>query len=44
MLHTLQYGWDYLPGYLGFTALYFALVWVGARLLRSWKLHAAVRA
>ena len=44
VLHTLQYGWDYLPGYLGFTAIYFALVWVGARLLRSWKLHAAVRA
>ena len=44
VLHTMQYGWDYLPGYLGYTAMYFAVIWAGARLLRGWKTAAAARA
>lgn len=34
VLETMQYGWDYLPGYLGFTAMYFAIIWVAACILR----------
>jgi len=34
VLKTIQYGWDYLPGYLGFTAIYFAIIWAAARILR----------
>lgn len=32
---TIQHGWNYLPGYLGYAALYFALIWIAARLLRQ---------
>src|SRR5664279_1043867 len=32
VLETMRYGWDYLPGYLGFTAMYFAIIWVAARI------------
>lgn len=35
VIETMQYGWDYMPGYLGFTAAYFAIVWVAARGLRG---------
>jgi hypothetical protein len=38
VLETMQYGWDYLPSYLGFTAMYFAVVWLAVRGLRSVKL------
>lgn len=38
VLETMQYGWDYLPGYLGFTAMYFAVIWLAARGLGSVKL------
>ena len=44
VLHTMQYGWDYLPGYLGYTAMYFAAIWAGVRLLRGWKAATAARA
>ena len=38
VMETMQYGWDYLPSYLGFTAMYFAVVWLAVRGLRSVKL------
>ncbi len=38
VLETMQYGWDYLPSYLGFTAMYFAVIWLAVRGLRSLKL------
>lgn len=38
VLETMQYGWDYLPSYLGFTAMYFAVVWLAVRGLRKVKL------
>jgi hypothetical protein len=34
VLETMQYGWDYLPGWLGFAAMYFVIIWVAARILR----------
>ena len=37
VLETMKYGWDYLPSYLGFTAMYFAVVWLAVRGLRSIK-------
>lgn len=44
VMETLQYGWDYLPGYLGYTALYFVIVWVAVRILRQFKLISAAQA
>ena len=37
VLHTLQYGWNYLPSWMGFSAMYFAFVWLAVALLRSIK-------
>lgn len=35
VMETMHYGWNYLPSYLGFTAMYFAMVWVVAQAMRS---------
>jgi len=34
ILETMQYGWEYLPSYLGFTAMYLSAVWLVVRGLR----------
>ena len=44
VLETMQYGWDYLPSYLGFSAMYFAVVWLAVRGLRSVKLARSAQA
>lgn len=31
---SIQHGWNYLPGYLGYTMMYFAIIWLAAQLLR----------
>ncbi|CAG0987054.1 hypothetical protein MTYP_02073 [Methylophilaceae bacterium] len=38
VLETIQYGWDYFPGYVGFAALYFAIVWGVARIVRHFRI------
>lgn len=35
LLETIQYGWNYLPSYLGYTAAYLALYWTAVRLTRN---------
>jgi hypothetical protein len=37
LIESLQHGWNYLPSWMGFAAMYFAIVWAGAMLLRSVK-------
>lgn len=44
VMETMQYGWDYMPGYLGFTAAYFAIVWLGAKGLRSLRARSTLQA
>ncbi|MDP2247845.1 MAG: hypothetical protein Q8J65_06905 [Nitrosomonadales bacterium] len=44
VMETMQYGWDYLPSYLGYTAMYFVIVWVAVRILRQFKLISAAQA
>ncbi|MCE9634019.1 MAG: hypothetical protein K8Q92_07525 [Methylophilales bacterium] len=34
VLETMQYGWEYLPSYLGFTAMYLGLAWMVTHGLR----------
>ncbi len=37
VMQTLQYGWNYLPSWMGFSAMYFAFVWLAVALWRSVK-------
>jgi hypothetical protein len=37
LIESLQHGWNYLPSWMGFAAMYFAILWAGAMLLRSVK-------
>lgn len=41
---TMLYGWNYLPGYIGFAAMYFAIIWAAAFALRSMKLKSSIQA
>ena len=34
---SMQHGWEYLPSWMGYTAMYFAVVWLAAMLLRNFK-------
>ncbi len=38
LIASLQHGWEYLPSWMGFSAMYFAIVWLSVALLRSVKL------
>lgn len=33
LLETIQYGWNYLPSYMGFTAMYLVAFWAAAKAL-----------
>ncbi len=37
VIESLQHGWNYLPSWLGFSAMYFVIVWLSVALLRSIK-------
>ncbi len=38
IIESMKHGWEYLPAYLGYTAMYLAVVWAAVRLLRQVKL------
>jgi hypothetical protein len=31
---SLQHGWEYLPSWMGYSAMYFVMIWIGAMALR----------
>ena len=37
MVQSLKHGWEYLPGWMGFAAMYFAIVWLSVALWHSVK-------
>ena len=37
LIASLQHGWEYLPSWMGFAAMYFAIVWLSVALIRSLK-------
>jgi hypothetical protein len=37
VVESMKHGWEYLPGWMGFAAIYFAVVWLAVALLRSIK-------
>jgi hypothetical protein len=44
LMETMQYGWNYLPSYLGYTAMYFVAIWLAVRVLRQFKLLSVAQA
>jgi len=41
---TLQYGWNYLPSYVGFTLMYMAAYWLAAKAFRLIQVGKSVQA
>ena len=37
LVESLQHGWEYLPSWMGFSMMYFAIVWAVVRLARNLK-------
>jgi hypothetical protein len=37
LIESMQHGWEYLPNWMGFSAMYFAFVWLTVALWRSVK-------
>jgi hypothetical protein len=37
IIESMKHGWEYLPSWMGFSAMYFAIVWLSVALLRSVK-------
>ena len=37
LVESLQHGWEYLPSWMGFSIMYFAIVWAVVRLARNLK-------
>lgn len=35
VFESLQHGWEYLPSWMGFAMMYFAMIWLGAYVLRQ---------
>lgn len=41
---SLQHGWEYLPSWMGYSAMYFVCIWVGAMALRQFKVFKTSKA
>lgn len=37
LVESMKHGWEYLPSWMGFSAMYFAIVWLSAALWRNVK-------
>ena len=37
VIESLKHGWEYLPSWMGFSAMYFAIIWLSVALWRSVK-------
>jgi len=35
LIESMKHGWEYLPSWMGFAGMYFAIVWLGVTLFRS---------
>jgi hypothetical protein len=44
VIESMQHGWNYLPSWMGFAAMYFAIVWLSVKALRSVKATPAIKA
>lgn len=37
LVESMQHGWEYLPSWMGYSAMYFAAIWLGVMLMRNIK-------
>jgi hypothetical protein len=37
LIESMQHGWEYLPSWMVYSLMYFAVIWVGVMLMRSLK-------
>ena len=37
VIESIKHGWEYLPNWMGFSVMYFAIIWLGVALWRSFK-------
>ncbi len=37
IIESMKHGWEYLPGWMGYSAMYFAIVWASVALYRNIK-------
>lgn len=37
VVESMQHGWEYLPSWMGFAAIYFAVIWLTVKVLRNVK-------
>lgn len=44
VIESMQHGWEYLPSWMGFSAMYFAVVWLSVKALRNIKAVQASKA
>jgi hypothetical protein len=35
LVESMQHGWEYLPSWMGFAAMYFAMIWLCAMIYRN---------
>ena len=44
VIESIQHGWNYLPSWMAFAAMYFAFVWISVKTLRSLKATTFIKA
>ena len=43
IIESMQHGWEYLPSWMGFSAMYFVFIWAAVMLSRHLKLFASAK-
>ena len=43
IIESMQHGWEYLPSWMGFSAMYFVFIWAAVMLSRNLKLLASAK-
>jgi hypothetical protein len=44
LVESMQHGWEYLPSWMGFAAMYFAMIWLCAMIYRNVNVPTVVKA
>ena len=44
LMESMQHGWEYLPSWIGFSAMYFVFIWAAVMLSRNLKSFASAKA
>jgi hypothetical protein len=44
LVESMQHGWEYLPSWMGFAAMYFAMIWLCAMIYRNGHVSTTVKA